>query len=171
MAYADTLTGELQVIFNPYIITTEGNIAGNRRGLHKITKALSDGSGTGAATGFFSTTFTATTGGITISMADSADPLGAAGDDTPTMDPEGLKLRGFLIENQDDTNYISVKSGTNGDINILDGATDSIIVTAGGFFAWNSPAGVNAMTDGTDDEILVTADTASCSVKITYIFG
>lgn len=171
MAYADTLTAEIVANLIPKITTVEGHIDGERQATHKITKNLVDGSSSGQATGFFSEVFTATTGGITISLADSVDPLGTAGDDTPTMDPEGLKLRAILIENQDTTNYVRVKSGTNGDINVLTGGTDSINITAGGMFLWHSPAGVNAMSDGVDDEIVVTANTASCSVKITYIFG
>jgi len=171
MAYADTLTGTITADINTTIITSEGSMAGSRKAVHSVVKGLTDGSAANKATGFFSSTFTATTGGITVSLADSADPLGAAGDDTPTMDPEGLKLRALLIENQDDTNYVSVKKGTNGEASIFSGATDSIKLTAGGLFLWTSPAGVNAMNDGADDEILVTANTASCSVKITYIFG
>lgn len=171
MAYADTFSGELEVRFTPKITTTDGLIEGEKSASHKILKRFTDGTGSGAAQGLFSETFTATTGGITVSMADSADPLDAAGDDVPTMDPEGLKLRAILIENLDTTNYVRVKSGTNGDINILTGGTDSINITAGGFFLWHSPAGIQAMNDGTDDEITVTANTASCSVKLTYIFG
>lgn len=171
MAYADTLSGTVTADVNMKIVTTEGNLGGSNKAVHSIVKRLTDGSGSNAATGFFSTTFTATTGGITVSLADSADPLGAAGDDTPTMDPEGLKLRALLIENTDDTNYVAVKKGTNGEASVFTGATDSVKITAGGFFFWYSPAGVSAMNDGTDDEISVTANTASCDVKITYIFG
>ena len=171
MAYADTLNGVIKADINTKILTSEGNISGDRSAVHAAKLALTDGSASGKATGFFSSTFVATVGGITISMADSADPLGAAGDDSPTMDPEGLKLRAVMLENSDTTNYVSVKQGTNGEASILSGATDSIKITAGGFFLWSSPAGVNAMNDGSDDEILVTANTDSCSVKITYIFG
>jgi hypothetical protein len=87
------------------------------------------------------------------------------------MDPEGLKLRCILIENKDSTNFVSVKRGTNGETSILSGATDSIKIVAGGFFLWYSPAGDSAMNDGSDDELLFTADTAGVSCKLTYIFG
>jgi len=171
MAYTDTFGGTLEVRFLPKITTTDGLIEGKKSASHKFDITYSDGTGSGAAQGLFSGTFTATTGGITVSLADSADPLGTAGDDVPTSDPEGLKLRAIMIENLDDTNYIKVQSGTNGDTNLLSGGTDYIPVTAGGLILWVSPAGVNAMNDGTDDELLITADTASCSVKLTYIFG
>ena len=64
-----------------------------------------------------------------------------------------------------------MKKGTNGDTNVFSGSTDSVRIDAGGIFLWYSPAGSNAMSDGVDDELLFTADTASVSVKITYIFG
>lgn len=171
MAYADTLTATITAGINASLSTTEGGISGSRNAVHELSKKLVDGTSSGQATGFFSDSFTATTGGITLSMADSADPLGAAGDDAPTEDPEGLKLRAMLIENQDATNFVSVKAGANADTNIFSGSTDSVKITAGGMFLWTSPAGVSAMNDGVDDELLITADTASCTVKITYIFG
>ena len=171
MALADTLTGTIKASLVADLARLSGNYSGKDTLSHEFALALTDGSGSSAATGWFGTTFTATTGGITISLADSDDPLGAAGDDVPTSDPEGLKLRGLLIENKDTTNYISVKKGTNGEASIFSGSTDSIKITAGGCILWVSPAGVSAMNDTTDDEILVTADTASCSVKISYIYG
>lgn len=171
MAYADTLTGTIKAEINTQISTSEGTLEGKNSLVHSVSKRLTDGSGSNQATGFFSSTFTATTGGITVSLADSADPLGAAGDDTPTMDPEGTELRAVLIENLDSTNYITVKRGTNGEASILTGGTDSIKLVAGGLFLWTCPAGDNTMNDGSDDELLITADTASCSVKISYVFG
>lgn len=171
MAYADTLSGDVEVRIAPKITTTEGIVDGSRSIAHKILKRFTDGAGSLQATGFFGSTFTATTGGITVSLADSADPLGAAGDDAPTSDPEGLKLRLLCVENLDATNYVSVKKGTNGEASVLSGSTDSVRVDPGGFILWLSPAGNNAMNDGVDDELLVTADTASCSVKISYMFG
>jgi hypothetical protein len=171
MTYTDILTGTITGDVNVSISTNEGNIEGDKRAVHSIVKRLTDGTSSNQATGFFSSSFTATTGGITVSLADSVDPLGAAGDDTPTIDPEGLKLRALLIENQDTTNFISVKRGTNGETSMLSGGTDSIKITAGGMLLWVSPAGVSAMNDGSDDELLITANSASCTVKITYVFG
>ena len=173
MAYADTLSGDIEIRIHPKIVTTEGNINGIRDALFKAIVRLSDGSGSGAATGFFMTAATITTGGVTLSLADSADPLGAAGDDTPTMDPEGLKLKCIAIKNKDTTNYVTVKRATTtGDANIFSGSTDTMRIDPnGGFFIWYSPAGSNAMSDGVDDELTLTADTASCSCDILYIFG
>lgn len=172
MVYNDNLTAAIVASLNPVITTTEGGVIGERRAAHEIKKRLVDGSSSGQGTGFFSSTFTATVGGITISLADSADPLAAAGDDTPTSDPEGLKLRALLVENLDATNFITVKSTTStGETSMLTGTTDSIKITAGGFNLWFSPAGVSAMNDGVDDELDIQADTGSCSVKISYIFG
>ena len=172
MVYADTLTGSIEVLVKPAITTTEGSVLGDRSVAHKIIKTMTDGSGSNQGTGFFSSTFTAVTGaGSTISLADSADPLGAAGDDTPTMDPEGLKLRCLLIENLDSTNFVTVSRGSNGETSVITGTTDGIKIVAGGFFLWYSPAGDSAMNDGADDEIKVVADSSSVSTIITYIFG
>jgi len=171
MAFADTFSAEIVARLIPKTTTVEGNVLGDRQATHKLTKTMTNGTGTSQAQGYFSTSFTATTGGITISLADSADPLGAAGDDTPTSDPEGLKLRGLLIENQDATNFVSFGQGTNGDTNVISGSTDTVRIDPGGLLLWYSPTGSNAMSDGVDDEVKLTADTASCTVKITYIFG
>lgn len=171
MAFSDTFTGSVNVAVSSRITSSEGSVEGVRNTTHSIVKTLTQGTGTNQGDGVFSSTFTAATGGTTVSLADSADPLGAVGDDTPTSDPEGLKLRCVLIENLDGTNFVSFKKGTNGDTAILSGATDSIKITAGGMLLWYSPAGVNAMNDGTDDEYVLTADTAGVSVKLTYIYG
>lgn len=171
MAITDTLSGEILAVINTSIATTEGNLTGNNQLAHKVHKSITDGTTANKATGFCGTTLTVTTGGITISLADSADPFGAAGDDTPTEDPEGKKLKAILIQNLDATNYIDVGLGTNALTSWLTGTTPAIRVPAGGFILSTMPAGLDAMNDGSDDEIKLTADTASVSVKISYIFG
>lgn len=172
MAYTDTLTADIEVRVVPKITTTDGKIEGVKQATHKILKRLTDGASSGQAVGFFSETFTSTTAAITLSLADSADPLSTAGDDVPTSDPEGLKLRLVLFENLDDTNYVTLKStASTGETSIFSGTTDSIKITAGGIFLWTSPAGASAMNDGVDDEFDIQANSASCSVRLTYIFG
>lgn len=171
MALTDTMVAEIVAKVQARVTTTEGNQVGNVDALHNLSKSIADGSGSAQATGVFSSSFVATTGGVTVSLADDADPLGGAGSDAPTTDPEGLKLKAVLIENQDATNFVNVKRGTNGETSMLTGSTDSLKITAGGFNLWYSPAGVSAMNDGTDDELLFTADTASVTVKLTYIYG
>ena len=171
MSYSDTLTGLILARIQARIDTTEGSHVGIEEASHNISESITDGATSNKATGFFSSSFVATTGGITVSLADDADPLGGAGSDAPTSDPEGLKLKAILIENQDATNFVSVKKGTNGEASILSGSTDSIKIDPGGCVLWFSPAGNNAMNDGTDDELLFTADTASVTVKLTYLYG
>ena len=159
---------------NAKVETTEGGLSGSNNADHEITKGMTDGTGNNQGTGAFSAEFEATTGGVTISLADSVDPLGGQGDDTPTdTDPEGTKLKAVLIENKEDAggNFVKVKRGTNGETSILDGSTDSIRINAGGFFLWYAPDGVSAMNDGTDDELLFTSSTANVTVKLTYIYG
>ncbi len=172
IAYADVLSGDIEVRINPRISTLEGGIEGERSVAHKIVQALSDGSGANAAVGFFSTTATATTGGITLSMA-NADPLGAAGDDFPTETAvEGTKLKLIMFENTGDTNAATVEAGAAPDSNVLTGSTDEINLSAnGGFFLWYSPAGINALSDGVDDEFLIKSAAATTTVKITFIYG
>ena len=171
MAIADTLNGTIVAKIVSKLSRAGGNTTGKDTLSHNKDQVLTDGSSTNQASGQFGTTFTATTGGITISLADSADPLGAAGDDVPSSDPEGLKLRALMIENKDAINFIEVKQGANGEVSMLTGSTDSIKISAGGVLLWTTPAGINAMNDGVDDELLITADSASVSTKITYIYG
>jgi hypothetical protein len=174
MAITDTLSGSIFAKFDLALARAQsvGGFSGKDTIVVSKNQSFTDGTGTNQATGFFSSTFTAATGaGTTISLADSADPLGASGDDVPTSDPEGTKLRGILIINNDDTNFITVKRGLNGETSILTGGTDSIKISAGGFFAWTSPAGIDAMNDGVDDELTIIADTANCQVSIAYVYG
>lgn len=171
MAYSDTLSGTVSASINVKIDSSEGGIEGERRAVHEITKKLTDGSGSNEAVGFFSSTFTASAAGLHMTLANSSDPLVAAGDDSPTSDPEGKKLKAVLIENQGTTNHVLIKRGTNGETSILDGGTDSIRISPGGIFLWYSPAGVSAMNDGTDDELFIQTDSDTSTVKITYIFG
>ena len=172
MVLSDSLVGELLAKIQARVSTTEGSQEGIIDIVHTISKSITDGAGSGLATGGFSSTFTATTGGVTISLADSEDPLGGAGSDTPTdTDPEGTKLKAILIENKDATNFVTVKRGTNGEASILNGSTDGIKIDAGGFMLWHSPAGNNAMNDGVDDEFSFVANSASVSIKLTYLYG
>lgn len=173
MAITDTLAGSMFAKIDTSLARAQsvGGFSGKDNVTVSKNQSFTDGSGTNQASGFFSSTFTAATGGSTISLADSADPLGALGDDVPTSDPEGLKIRGILIINNDSTNFVTVKRGVNGEASIFNGGTDGIVLSAGGFFAWTSPAGISAMNDGSDDELLFTADTAGVSVTLTFIYG
>lgn len=173
MAISDTLTATLTTQLTASLLRAQsvGGFSGTDRINVSASQAFTDGTGSGQASGFFSSKFTATTGGITISLADSADPLGAAGDDVPTSDPEGLKLRAILIKNNDSTNFVTLSLGTNALTSWLAGTAPTVRIPAGGFLAATMPAGLDAMNDGSDDEIKLTADTASCIVEIAYIYG
>lgn len=171
MAMNDTLSGTINAGLRISLAREQSQITGKDTLSHNITRSISDGTGSGAASGYFGSVFTATTGGITISLADSVDPLGAAGDDVPSSDPEGLKIRAIMIENLDTTNFVDVGLGTNGLTSWLTGTTPEIRIPATGFILSTMPAGLDAMNDGVDDEIKVTANSASCSVRISYIYG
>lgn len=172
IAYSDVISGKIDVRIDPILTTTEGGIDGERTASHKIVQALTDGSGSNAAVGFFSTSFTATTGGVTLSMA-NADPLGAAGDDFPTGTVvEGTKLKLIMFENTGDTNAATVEAGANADTNVLTGSTDEINLSInGGFFLWYSPAGISALNDGVDDEFLIKSAASTTTIKVTFIYG
>lgn len=169
MAITDTLKSTLDIKTDATLTRTGG---GGHTGLDKLTHnfldELTDGSGANQASCWLSSTVTATTAGITVSLADSADPLGAAGDDVPTADPEGMDVRLLIVENQDDTNFVTLAPGATYGVTFL-GSTK---IPAGGIFVLYSPIdGLGAVNDGVNDEITLTADTASCSVKISVIYG
>jgi len=171
MAMTDILSGVINANLKINLNRLQSQISGKDVLSHNISTSISDGAGSNAATGFFGSVFTATVDGITISLADSEDPLGAAGDDVPSMDPEGLKIRAIMIENLDTTNYVEVGLGTNALTSWLTGTTPEIRIPASGFILATMPAGLDVMNDGVDDEIKVTANTDSCSVRISYLFG
>lgn len=171
MALVDTLTGKVTADIVSALTRVAGSVTGKDTLNHKKVQTFTNGTGTGQATGYFGTTFTATVGGITISLADSDDPLAAAGDDTPSSDPDGLKLRAIMIENLDGSNYIEVEQGTNGLTSWIVASGDKVRIIAGGVLLQTFPAGLDTMNDGADDEIKITANSSSVSVKISYIYG
>ena len=75
-----------------------------------------------------------------------------------------------MIENTDSTNYVTVAKGTNGMTNWISG-TNTVRIPAGGVLLATFPAGIDAINDGTDDEITITANTASCVVVVSWVFG
>lgn len=176
MALADALTALIRAEVRSSLSRSQslGNFSGLDKYDHLVAQTVANGAGAGQATGAFVSEFTVTTGGITVSLADSVDPLGAAGDDVPSSDPEGLKLRAILVENRDPAatgNFITIALGTNGLTSWLAGTTPTLRVPAGGAQLATFPNGLDAMNDGTDDELLFTADTASVVIRLTYLFG
>lgn len=175
MALADALTAVVRAEIRSSLARSQGvgDFGGLDRYDHLINQVVANGSGASQATGAFTSQLTVTTGGITISLADSVDPLGGAGDDIPSSDPEGLKLRAIMIENLDPAtgNFITIAPGTNGITNWITGTNPFVRIPGGGFFAASMPNGIDALNDGVDDEILLTANTASVIVNFTYLFG
>lgn len=173
MVLSDSLSGSIYVKLEASLARSQsvGGVAGTDKLNVSYNQSFADGTGTNQADGWFSSTFTATTGaGITISLA-NADPLGAAGDDVPTETTEGKKLKAILIANNDTTNYVTVAPGTNGVINWIAGTAPTVRIPAGGFLAATFPAGLSAMADGASDELAIAANTASCSVTISVLYG
>lgn len=171
MALTDSLSGSIKATIDIKLARTgEAGHTGVDSLTREPTLSLTDGSGADQATGFFSEEFTFTTGGITISMGEDATPI-AGGGINPTEDPDGKDLRVLLIENTDDTNYVTVTTGTNA-LSGWIGATDTIDIPAGGFLLAVFPIDkITLDATGNADEIKITANTASCVCRVTYIFG
>ena len=172
MAMTDTLSGDITGEIRLALARTDGTgYTGTDRLARKLSLALTDGATAKKATGWFSASFTSTTGGITVAMGDASDPLGAAGDDVPSESPDGKDLRVILIENQDTTNFVTVSTGINALAGWI-GATDTIAIPPEGFLLQTFPSDkVTLNGTGNADEIKVTANTASCTVVLSYVFG
>ena len=172
MAIADTLAGSLKINLSATLTRiNDGDLSGTDSLGHSISKIITNGSSTNQATCWLNEQVTVTTGATTISLADSADPFAAIGDEVPTADPEGLKLRLLLIENLDATNFVTLAEGANALADMLGGTSPTVKIYPGGVFLWSCPPGGSAINDGADDEITLQADTASCEVKVTALFG
>jgi hypothetical protein len=176
MAITDTLEATLTTYLS--VVNSRSHEGGGFEGedvyLLSSEHDLTDGSGDDQASGAFSSeALTITTGGITLSLADSADPTAGAGSEVPSSDPEGLKLRYVKIVNLDTTNFVTITtsgvSNANGDM--LNSAGASVKLYPEGKFIWTAPDGGSAIEDGTSDEIKLTADTASCTCELHYVFG
>ena len=173
MAITDSLNGSVYTKLD-FALTraqTLGGMAGKDNIIVSANQDFADGTAADQASCWLTSSFSATTGGVTISLADSADPLGAAGDDVPSADPEGLKLRAIFVANDSTTNYVELGVGTNAVTSWIEGTTPTVRIPAGGFFVQTFPSGLDALNDGVDDEIKITADTASCTCRITVIYG
>ena len=177
MALGDTLTALIRAEIRSSLTRSQtlGDFSGQDKYDHLVAQTIANGSGGGQASGAFASELTVTTGGITVSLANSTDPLGAAGDDVPSNDPEGLRLRAILVENRDPTdgtgNFITIAPGSNGLTSWLAGTTPTLRVPAGGVQLATFPRGLDTMNDGSDDELLLTADTASVVCRLTYLYG
>ena len=173
MPLADTLTALIRAEIRCSLSRSQsvGDFSGQDKYDHLVAQTVANGSGNGQASGAFTSELTITTGGITVSLADSADPLGAAGDDVPSSDPEALKLRAILVENRDTTNFITIAPGSNGLTSWIGGTNPTVRVPALGLQLATFPNGLDVMNDTSDDELLFTADTASVVIRLTYIYG
>ena len=170
MSTTDELSGSIRLKINGSLTKTQdtGGVTGEDYLAISESLSLADGSSSDEATGWFSSQFTATTGGVTVSLADSADPLGGSGDNYPTEDPEGTKIKAIYIKNEDDTNYVTLGLGSNPISNWL-GTT--IRIPAGSVLFQYLPDGIDAINDGVDDELTFTANTDDCTVSLMYMFG
>jgi len=177
MALADALTALVRGEIRSSLSRSQslGDFSGQDKYDHLVAQTIANGASGGQATGAFASQFNVTTGGITVSLANSTDPLGAAGDDVPSSDPEGLKLRAILVENRDPTdgtgNFITIAPGSNGLTSWIAGTTPTVRVPAGGMILCSFPEGLDPMNDGVDDELLFTADTATVACRLTFLFG
>jgi hypothetical protein len=173
MAITDTLSGYIKITFNLKLKRTESDTQSGGDFLNpNVRKDFSDGSGNNQADRWLNGEITVpSAGAVTVSLADTADPFGTMGDSVPTSDPEGKKIKAILIENEDENNYITLGLGTNNVTNWLGGSSPTIRIPAGGVYLQVFPNGIDAINDGTDDEITLVADTADCTVQMSVLYG
>jgi len=174
MAKTDSLSGDISIITNLKLTTAISTMLSSYPTLgHSKVYSFTDGTGTNQAEGFLTGSVTVTTGGITLSLADSADPLGTGGDDVPEngYDPEDKKIKALLIENTDSTNYVTLGLGAHPPTDILAGTTPTHRIAPSGFYLYVIPQGTAAIADGVNDELTLTANTASCICKVSVVYG
>ncbi len=174
MAKTDTLSGSVRVCTDLKLATVISTTMTATPTLsHGKVFTFTDGTGTDQAQGWVTGAITVTTGGITLSLADSADPFSTGGDDVPEngFDPEASKIKAIIIENTDPTNFVTLGNGANKPTDILGGTTPTLRIHPSGVFAYIIPKGTLAINDGVDDELVLTADTASCICKVSVLYG
>ena len=173
MVMTDTFSGIIKASVLGQLARAGGNFTGTDVLSHDILKNMNEGSGTGAASGWCAAaTLAITTSGADIDLASATDPFGAIGDEVPTMAPTGTKLKVFMIENLDATNYVTLKPGAaNSVTNWFGAATHTIRIPALGWALFYFDAGQSTLTAASTDRINITANTGTCNVKLTYIFG
>ena len=170
MAISDILSGEVTVDIDFMLArASAGAMSGDDVLRKKYKQSFANGSGNAQASCWLSEFgMTAAIGaGTTITIADSADPFAGIGDEVPTADPEGLKVRALIIKNTDTTNFVTMSPGTNG-VTFITGNT---ILYPSSVVCYVFPNGSHAINDGADDEIKFVADTATCDIDVTVVYG
>ena len=168
MAVTDTLAGTSSFAMN-LSLTRAGlpYMTGLDRAIDTNAITWTNGAGANQATCWLQGTGTVTFAApITLSLADSVNPLSTFSAAVPTADPEGLKIRLITIENEDDTNYITVGQGMAAwtDIN-------TTLIYPKGQWTWTAPSGGITINDGVDDEITVQANVGDCIANIFVLYG
>ena len=170
MAITDNFSGSITTMINFALsrsVTDGADFSGVDRMKNTYTHNFTNGAGVDQATIMLTGQGTVTqAGAITLSLADSVNPLSTISNNVPSEDPEGLKIRMLLITNLDDTNYIFTAAGVNPLVDITANR-----IYPGGIFVWVAPAGGDPIADGVDDELTLRADTADCEARIDVIYG
>lgn len=187
MALTDEITGSLS--FLARFLVTRSNPQGRDVYEMSYNAALSNTEATGDDTAFrvrgaFHEIITVTTASQTISLADSAGPMGGLGSNVPSADPEGATLKLLAFKNLTPTDgtgqtvFVSFGEtlGTFGPVlsySTLGKLADSALeVIAGGMVAFFGPQGHNpAMNDGVDDEIAVKVLSGTADLEVLYAFA
>jgi len=168
MAIVDTMTGQTDMQFSFTLKRAAGGYFGGSDSMnHTFSTGFTDGTGASEAQIFLTGEGTVTFGAaITLSLADSVNPLSTFSAELPTADPEATKIRMLFVKNEDDTNFITLTQGVNAltDFN-------ATVIYPGGAFMWIAPSGGITINDGIDDEITVQADTGDCLAKIAVVYG
>lgn len=169
MAITDTLTGTLNISADFNLARVQaGGMTGQDRLINNYAVGFTNGTGVSQGTCWLTGTGTVTFGAaITLSLADSVNPLSTFSSDVPTADPEALKIRVLIIKNLDATNFIKLDPGVNAWTEI----TGQTKIQPGGTFVYVAPSGGVVINDGVDDEVTVQADTGDCSAVISIIYG
>jgi len=170
MAISDTLSGNITIDIDLLLDRASGGALSGADVLRKKYKqTFANGSGNGQASCWLSEfTMTAAIGaGSTISIADSVDPFSGIGDEVPTADPEGLKVRALIIKNTDTTNFVTMSPG----VNAVTFITGNTIIYPNSVVCYIFPNGSHVINDTADDEIKFIADTGTCDIDVTVIYG
>lgn len=146
-------------------------LSGGENILHDVKIDWTDGTGDGQVTVILTGAITVpVAGAATVSFA-NADPYGTMGDDVPSGTVEALSLKFLLIQNLDDTNYITIGEGAAPLPNFLGGTSPTLYLGPSSYHKFTWYKGTSAINDTSDDELTLLANTADCSAKLTAGFG
>ncbi len=171
MATTNTYSGQSALSLSANVAFSV-DTTGNRRCSRSVTHTYAVAGGTAPTiSGFLSGQITVAAGDILIAHA--TDPFQGMGDSVYSdgFTVAGSKLKALYLRNCDETKTIIIARGAANGLPIFEAANDAITLQALGTFFMEWPAGLAALTTGSNDKLTLTPSAGNPLMDFTAFYG